>query len=381
MGARERPGYRWVQSVEALEEAVHSLLGEPRVAMDLEADSLYRYEERICLIQISGRDEDWLIDALAISTLEPLRALMEDRSVEKVFHGADYDIRLLKKCAGIEPHAIFDTMVAAQIAGARRVGLSDLLLDRFGIELVKRFQKADWGRRPLPDPMVRYALEDTRHLLRLREALVAELRALGRLEWARNRFEALLRVMPTMRTAPNVLKVRGAKDLNDRGRAVLQALLDWREEVARKRDVPPFKVVGTEALLRVARCAKTPVSDLKGIPGFSPRLVATLGEGIREAIRKGSSAPPIPWSPPGRPRPAKIPRGGRRRFMLLKTIRDRKASELGLDPGVLCPNASLKELSQGLLEGLEERLDRTLKDWQREILAEPFRRALLAKGG
>lgn len=381
MVPRQGTGYRWVQRVGDLEEAVRSLVREPYVAVDLEADSLYRYEERICLIQISGRDGDWLIDALAIPTLEPLRPLLEDPGVEKVLHGADYDIRLLKRCTGIQPYPIFDTMVAAQIVGLPKVGLSDLLLEKFGVELVKRFQKADWGRRPLPDAMVRYALEDTRHLLRLKEALVAELQALGRLDWARRQFEALLQVRPRPRTPPDALRIPGSRDLDDRGRAVLQALLDWREEVARKRDVPPFKVMGTEALLTLARRAEALAVDLEGIPGLSSRLVATLGEGIREAIRKGYNAPPIPWSVAGRPSPAKTHRGGRRRFILLKAVRDTRARELGLDPGVLCPNAALKELALSPPEGLEASLDRTLKDWQREILAEEFRKALLGTGG
>ncbi len=379
MGPRQGQGYRWVKGEEGLKEAVSSLLREPRVAIDMEADSLYRYEERICLIQISSRDEDWLIDALAIRNLEPLRPLLEDQDVEKVFHGADYDIRLLKRCAGIQPRPIFDTMVAAQLVGAPRVGLSDLLMERFGLELEKRFQKANWGRRPLPEAMIRYALEDTRHLLRLREALWVELQALGRTEWARRQFRALVEVMPTPRTPPDALRVPGCRDLDDRGRAVLQALLDWREEVARARDVPPFKVMGTEALLALARRAETQALDLKGVPGLSPRLIATLGEGIREAIRRGYQAHPIPWSLARRSRPAKPPRGGRRRFMLLKAVRDRRARELGLDPGVLCPNTTLKELALSAPEGLEASLDRALRDWQREILAEDLVKALLGR--
>ncbi len=377
MVPRHGPGYRWVRRVGDLEGAVRSLLREPHVAMDLEADSLYRYEERICLVQLSSRDEDWLIDALAIPTLEPLRPLLEEPGVEKVLHGADYDIRLLKRCTGIQPYPIFDTMLAAQIVGLPRVGLSDLLLEKLGVELIKRFQKADWGRRPLPDAMVRYALEDTRHLLRLREALVAELQALGRLDWARRQFEALRQVRPRPRTPPDALRIPGSRDLDERGRAILQALLDWREEVARKRDVPPFKVMGTETLLTLARRAEAPALDLEGITGLSPRLVATLGEGIREAIRKGCNAPPIPWSIARRPRPAKTHRGGRRRFMLLKAIRDTRARELGVDPGVLCPNATLKELAQSLSEGFEASLYRALKDWQREILGEAFSKAIL----
>jgi len=370
------PDYHWVDSPEGLEAAIPRFLGYPCVAMDTEADSLYRYEERICLIQISCPGGDWLIDALALPTLGPLRRLLEEQSVEKVFHGADYDIRLLKK-AGIQPKAVFDTMVAAQILGIRRVGLSDLLRERFGIELVKRFQKADWGRRPLPPDMVRYALEDTRHLLRLREALLAELEAKGRLGWARRQFDALLEVRPAPRTPPDALRVPGARNLDDRGRAILQSLLDWREEVARKRDLPPFKVVGTEVLLKLAMRAGASSLDFGGIPGLTEKVIRTSGQGIREAIQRGYLAHPIPWSPRKRPQAERAPMGGRRRLALLKAVRDRKARDLGLDPGVLCPNAALKTLAVSSPREFEERLEQSLSPWQRELLAAELRGAIL----
>ena len=367
---------RWIETREELEALLRELRNQPQVAMDLEADSMYRYRERICLIQFSSLVNDAIVDPLALPDLEPLRTLLEDPRVEKVLHGADYDVRLLKQCAGIRPAGLFDTMIAAQLLGLTRVGLSDLLEERFGIRLEKRFQKADWGRRPLSPAMILYALRDTRHLLSLGEELRQELEAKGRLGWAEQEFQALAQVEPTPRVPPDALRVHGARKLDDRGRAVLQALLDWREEWAQKRDVPIFKVMSTAVLVELAAQGPTSIQEMRGIPGITGKVLRIWGEEILKVVGEGLFASPLAWrrNPghrPGKPRPE-----AHRRFLKLKVARDRMAEKLALSPGILCPNGPLKALAETRPEEAEARMQETLKGWQREVLGEVFKNVL-----
>jgi ribonuclease D len=363
----------WIDGLEDLERFVRTLRDQPRVAMDIEADSMYRYQERICLLQLSCPLGDAVVDPLALPHIDPLLRVLEDPGIEKVFHGADYDVRLLKGLAGIHPVAIFDTMVAARMLGLRRLGLADLLQERFGVRLDKRFQRADWGRRPLPSGMLRYAAEDTRHLLALRDALAEELQAEGRLEWARQEFLALAQVEPVPRIPPHALRVVGARNLDDRGRAALQALLDWRETEAERRDIPTFKVLGTSVLVELAKESPTSSEGMLRIQGITRKVLRLWGDGILAAIEQGLAGGPLPWRAPRPRRPRKIHPRSSERFLRLKAIRDRRAEEMGMDPGLLCPNSSLKALASSLPADIGARLSEVLKEWQRQILAEEVR--------
>ncbi len=369
--------FRWIQTLEELEEVCAQL--PDLIALDLEADFLYRYRERICLIQISTGQENLLIDPLSLPHLEPLRLPLEDPSVEKVLHGGDYDVRLLKGLARIYPKGLFDTMVAAQLLGADRLGLSDLLMDRLGVRLDKRYQKADWGRRPLPPGMLRYAVLDTCYLIPLRHSLRQELIRKGRLPWAEEEFHRLSRVTPTLREGPDALRMRGASRLDPKRLAVLQTLLDWREEEARRRDVPPHRILPSRLLISLAQVCPTNMKELRDMGKVGKRTLSSLGESLLRVVRRGLEAPPLTpeRSSPrrGTPRP-----GARKRLQRLKAIRDSIARELGLDPGVLCPNAVLKSLAEAWPHKLEDTMEEVLKRWQRDLLWRNFQRVLYGRG-
>src|SRR2546428_10765327 len=164
----------------ALAEVVAALRREPLVAADTEAASFHRYRDRIFLVQLSSPRQTAIIDPLAVHDLAPVGELLADPQVEKVFHDADYDLRILDRDYGFHARRLCDTRIAAQLAGERAVGLAALLDKYLGVRLSKEHQKADWSRRPLPPAMLEYAAADTRHLPALREALRARLGALGR---------------------------------------------------------------------------------------------------------------------------------------------------------------------------------------------------------
>ena len=184
------PPPRWVQDRESLAESTGEIAAGP-VAIDTEADSFHHYREKVCLIQVTFGTTTLLVDPLAVTELGPLGAVLEDPAVLKVLHGADYDLRLLDRDHGVRPRNLFDTMIAARLTGERSFGLAPLLASHLDVRLDKKYQLADWSRRPLPPEMAEYAAADTRHLLDLREILADRLTELGRLEWAEEEFGRL----------------------------------------------------------------------------------------------------------------------------------------------------------------------------------------------
>src|SRR5258706_8591249 len=215
------PGY--IETPKQLGEFISAVRRESRVAVDTEAASFHRYRDRIYLLQVSSPTQTALIDpiALAASDLRPFGELLADPHLEKVFHDADYDLRVLDRDSGFHAVRLFDTRVAAQLAGEPAIGLAALLEKYAGVKLAKEHQKADWSLRPLTPPMLAYAAADTHYLLALRDAMEQRLQSLGRLSWEQEEFKHLesLRWTGVGRgpEADSYLRLKGAKGLAPRG--------------------------------------------------------------------------------------------------------------------------------------------------------------------
>ena len=341
---------------------------EPLLACDLEADSLHHYQEKVCLIQLSTPRESLLVDPLAFSDLSSLAPVMADPAVRKLFHGADYDIRSLHRDFGIEVRNLFDTMVACQFLGEKEVGLAAVLKKRFGVELDKRYQKADWSKRPLPSGMIDYAVEDTRLLIELYQQLEEELRAKGRLSWVEEECELLSRVRTASRSMePFFLRFKGAAGMEPRSLAILEELLRFRDERASQRDLPAFKIMGNDTLRELALKAPRKPVELAGIPGLTPKLIDRYGQGILDAVTKGSgcrgdSLPKFPRHQ----RPVRD-RYQEERLKRLKVWREARSRELGIDGGILANNALLEALSEMELKKDGAEILAPMKRWQREV--------------
>jgi ribonuclease D len=356
-----------IVTVAGLERMIARFDREPLLACDLEADSLHHYQEKVCLIQLSNPRESVLIDPLAFADLSALAPVMADPSVRKLFHGADYDIRSLHRDFGIEVHNLFDTMIACQFLGEKEVGLAAVLKKRFGVELDKRYQKADWSKRPLPAGMIDYAVEDTRLLIDLYRQLEEELRAKGRLAWVEEECELLSRVRVVSRGAePLFLRFKGSAMMDPRRLAVLEQLLRFRDEKASQRDVPAFKILGNDAIRELAVKHPRKTGDLAGIPGLTPKLVERYGQGLLEAVMRGMECPAdrLPVFP-RTPRPVRD-RLQEERLKQLKAWRESRSRELGIDGGILANNALLEILSEAKpQQGKEEELLAAMKQWQK----------------
>ncbi len=364
-----------ITSTQGLLELADRLQGEKILACDLEADSLHRYQEKVCLLQFSTPKFSALVDPLAVPDLSPLASLMANPLIRKVFHGADYDVRSLHRDFAIEIKNIFDTMIACQFLGVQELGLAAALRKRFGVELDKQFQKADWSRRPLSPEMLAYAAKDTCFLIDFYQQLAGELQAKGRQAWVAEECSFLEQVRVSVRDkGPFYLRFKGAARFDSRTLAVLEELLLFRDEQARQMDRPHFKVIGNEILTELAIRRPQQIADFGGVKGVSESIVQRHGRGLLRAIRKGCALPEaeLPRYPLAL-RPERDPRKDER-LKRLKRWREKKASELALEPGIFANNV--------LLEGLAELPDGAAvsgvipRNWQRELFAGEVARLL-----
>ncbi len=355
--------YVMITDQESLARAAERLGTEKILAFDLEADSMHHYREQVCLLQASSGSENLIIDPLACSDLSPLAPLFADPSILKVFHGADYDVRMLHRCFGIEINNLFDTMIACQFLGEPAVGLAAVLKKRFGVELDKKYQQADWSRRPLSREMLDYAAKDTSLLIPLYRQLTAELASKGRLAWVEEECLLLSRVRMAERSdEPFALRFKGAARLKGENLALLEELLRFRDEEAQRRDLPPFKILGNETLRELAERLPSSPADLAGIPGLSPKLQERYGRAILQAVKRSREMPPhlLPVFP-RQQRPEKS-RQQEARLRRLKEWRTKRAAELGIEPGILVNNALLDGLAEAVPQSLAEVSG--LKEWQ-----------------
>jgi ribonuclease D len=363
-------GVPLIESQADLETLFGRLRRAPLLAVDTEAASFHRFNDRVYLLQISSRDETAIVDPLAVQSLTPLADVLADPAVEVVFHDADYDLRLIDREYGYRATNLFDTRIAAQLLNEPGVGLAALLEKYLGVRLDKRFQRADWSARPLSPPMLQYAASDTRHLPELRDILRAQLEARGRLSWAVEEFALLdeTRWSPPD-GEPGYLRLKGAKALKGRELAILRELFEWRESVAQQSDRATFRILNNEPMLTMARQPPADIAALKTIPGIGGDQAERRGREILAAVKRGLELPdrdlPRIERPPRKP----FDQAFEARLERLKAARNRLALELNLAPGVLCPNGTLDAVARakpGTVEALATIPE--LRRWQvREI--------------
>ena len=347
-----------IETTDALTELAARIGAHDRVGVDTEADSLHCYREKVCLLQIGLPDADELVDPLAAVELSPLLAALS--RTEIILHGADFDLRMLYRLGLDAPPRVFDTVIAARLAGAPRYGYAALVAEHFGITLPKGLQTANWGRRPLPDKLARYARNDTHYLLPLAARLEQRLAELGRLAWLEQscrRAVAAARVV-RKRDPQTEWRVRGSHALGPRASAVLRALWYWREDEARASDRPPFQIMSSDDLVESARRLDQDESlPLRGMP--DPRRMR-MTKVADDALQLDPSAWPERAAPRTRTR---LTPDQKRRVAALKERRDRAAAELAIDADLIAPRAALERLA---IEG-DGWMDAVLP-WQHDLL-------------
>jgi len=303
MDSSSLPNPVFVTRPEALRQMANQLANEPILAVDTESNSLYAYKEQVCLIQFSTPQDDFLVDPLALDDLSPLEDLFFDPGIEKIFHAAEYDLISLKRDYSFEFENLFDTMIAARILGWEQIGLGNILKAEFGVELNKRYQRANWGKRPISPEMMTYARLDTHYLIPLRFRLKNELLAQQRWPLAEEDFERLRFVNgrdPQDQPEP-CWRVRGAYDLDGQQASVLLELCVYRMGVAEAIDRPVFKVISDKTLLAIAETCPQSAQELRAVPELSQKQYQRHREGLLKAVQAGLRTEPV--YPPRIPKP------------------------------------------------------------------------------
>ncbi len=350
-----------VDTEQKLEAFLPRLRASHWVAVDTEADSLHAYPEKVCLIQISTVSGDNIIDPLAGFSLDPLLEALSGH--ELIMHGADYDLRLLRKHHEFVPSAIFDTMLAARLLGVQQFGLSNLVQTFLGAKLEKGPQKANWAMRPLTERMEQYARNDTRYLKPLADRLSNDLAAKGRLAWHQESCARLIADTGKTR-APNgdlAWRVKGSHGLSRPALGVLRELWRWREREAIAANKPPFFVLSHQSLVEIAAAA----TESRPIQPFLPKHMSERRRGtLNKAVARGLAIPPEHLPNPlnfnHRHHPSEAER---RRFMDLERRRNHRAGELGIDPTLIASRGILSDLAHDWGKHAPE-----LMNWQRELL-------------
>ena len=354
-----------------LNAVIKAILGSRDIALDTESNSFHHYPEQLCLIQIATRHKVYVIDTIVLKEIASLKEVLADASIIKVVHGADYDIRSLDRHYRFRIHNLYDTNIAARFAGLTRVGLAVLIEELLGVTIPKskRLQRADWGRRPLSAEALDYAAADVRHLFALRENLSQRLHALGRSKWVAEecaRLEEVRYVAPSLETA--YLSVKGVKDLDGRGLAILQRLFLFREEEARRQHRPPFYIVPDATLVSLAT---NPPLSLSKVPGLGQAGLQQFGPGLQQALREALAAPPI-----FKPSSKTDERMSLEQFQRLGRLKAWRASLgviLSLTPSLLWPTASLERLAKAPDTLCVELTSTDLRRWQRDLFAADLR--------
>jgi len=332
----------WVDTSPTLKHLAEILSRQTCIAVDTEANSLHAYRERVCLIQFSTIDTDYLIDPLALDDLTYLAPIFADSHIEKIFHAAEYDVLGLHRDFDFIFANIFDTMIAARTLGYTAVGLGSLLAEKFDLDLDKHNQKADWGQRPLTESLISYAQLDTHYLMQLRNVLETELHEKGRWELACEDFNRLGYINGNNHHDQKERweRVDGQGELDLRQQTILNELCLCREKIAERLDRPVFKVVNDHVLLKAAKSSPQSLDDLAAI-GMTTKQIQRCGKALLEAAQRGNSVEFVEPTPVVRP-----PNSVLNRQHALKNWRKEKAKELEVESDVLLPRAYLYHIAE-----------------------------------
>jgi ribonuclease D len=378
MNASNNIGYNIIDSSSQLAHMVGQIENETAIGVDVEADSMYHFKEKVCLIQMATANINVVIDPLVIDDLSALKPIFKRNDIQKIFHGADYDIRSLYRDFKITVTNLFDTELASRFLGSPETGLEAVLKNKFAVKLDKKFQRKDWSKRPLPREMIAYAAEDARYLLPLARDLQAELKEKGRLLWVNEECQILSKVRPnTNNMQPLFLTFKGAGKLEPRNLAALEALLQARREIARKKDRPLFRIIGSHSLLDLAQAKPTSFKQLEKTRALSPRQINMYGKEVLAAINSAARIPKkdLPVYP--RRKAPRVPAAAAQRVKSLKKWRNRQAEKLLMDPSLILTKSLISTLAVQWPRKLSDLSQlKEIKKWQTQEFGKDILAAL-----
>ena len=364
--------YKFIDSDAELKNVSDDLLRQKIIGVDLEADSMYCFKEKICLIQVATAEQAFLIDPFEIKEISPFLRVLEDKDIIKVFHGADFDIRSLDRDYQTKVNNLFDTEIASRFFGTKERGLAALLKRNFNVNADKKYQKADWSKRPLKKGMIEYSVEDVAYLTKLYDIIHQKLVTTGRLSWAEEEFQIQSRVRYENNHAlPLFKKFKGAGKIDNRSLAVLENLLQVRLSIAQKKDRPLFKILSNPSLLTMAHEKPVTIDQMLKIRAISQKQANMYGNLCVEAIVKAMELEhkALPSYPKTR-RPRKDV-DVQNRIKRLKKMREKLSVSIGIEPGFLLNNALIGAIAFQKPATLKNLLKiENVRHWQVEAIGE-----------
>ncbi len=374
------PAYHYIDTPQGLKRLIREIKGAKRVALDTEANSLYRYYEKVCLIQLTIEDENYIVDPLAEMDISRLMSALAGKPL--ILHGADYDLRMLRSSFDFIPkREIFDTQEAARLLGFERFGLAALLERFFGVELSKQGQKSNWGIRPLRTSQLEYAINDTKYLAPLADKLQIQLEEIGRSDWHTEMCKRLVLSSQNdnRRDRTNAWRIKGLQKLSPKHLAFVKEIWHWREKQAQKADIPPFKIMGNHLIIELAEWAVShPDAPLGKGPKLPRHCVGGRLHKLESAIQKGRDLPKEKWPANKRPhtRTESVP-NCRSHVNALRRECELVANKLEIPPSMLAPRAALAAIARKRPHTLDEVMSAgSLMKWQAELLHETIVRVL-----
>ncbi|MBF0543866.1 MAG: HRDC domain-containing protein [Candidatus Riflebacteria bacterium] len=371
---------RVVETNEDLVEFLDTIKASEVIAVDIESAGFFKYYFRVNLIQIATRDVAAVLDPQSITDFSPLVEFSKKNDKEWVFHGCEFDARVLIRDFNLSFSRIFDSLHAAEILGLPEIGLSSLCEKYFGFGLNKKLQKCDWSKRPLTDQMLEYCLLDAIMLIPIREIMIGSLESIGRLNWAREEFEYLSKVRCLEPDQPHNrgYRIKGSSLLPPKCRLVLKEVWELREEIAKQADKAPFMLLQNEALIEIARKAPRSIKGLSTIKSISPSFVQKYGEELRLAVKRGLENDISTLAEPEKHHPLpldihKLSAWEGEITKKLKETRDQIAQNLKIAPNILASGDTLSIISHERPQSIETLSSiGQLRKWQAELLGNSF---------
>ncbi|HVS65191.1 MAG TPA: ribonuclease D [Thermoanaerobaculia bacterium] len=345
-----------------LEELCRTWIRQPAIALDSEFVRTRTFYARLGLIQVGDADGCYLLDVPAIDSWEPVIEVLTAPGTVKVLHSPSEDLEIFQQFFGHFPSPLFDTQIAATLAGlGASLGYQRLVDALFGISLPKGEQRSDWMARPLSRAQCRYAGLDVAYLLPAYEQLDRRLRELGRRDWAEEEFSRVPDETVARLDPERIFSRLHRPSMSEEETAVLHALCMWRESEARRRDLPRGFVLRDEALIELARRQPHNRTALKTLRKLRPGDRKSFGDQLLEVIASASRAPVPPR--------LRTPRGlGRNRKLVdrLRQVLSEEAERLDLPPEFLASRKVLEDLARRLRGGAGDELPAELTGWRRE---------------
>lgn len=345
--------YTYIDTPAKWAQCLEDLRAQPRFAVDLEANSLFAYRERVCLLQVTTPTADYIIDPFAKIDLQPFGDLLADPRIEKIFHACEYDLILMKQEFDWDVVSLFDTMWAARILGYKNMGLANFLLEFYELTVSKKHQKANWGKRPLTESQLEYAQCDTYYLLDLRDRFWEMLEEKDCAEEATEIFSDIAKVrLPDRTFSPDGFwRMKFIREIPAERLGVLRALYVWREGEGKRRDLPVFKVMSDLTIKALTEAVPKNLNELSAIKGVSDRMIAYSGRKLVAVIAQGLQDPV-----PKRPRRAAhhTTQEIRDRYDRLADWRKRAAQKRGVESDVVMHRETLWEIANQNPASLED---------------------------